>query len=518
MYRASDGGQGGHGRAPRVWIPSSCRQRVSNCAIVRSIFVGCSSSSLAPSPIVPFLSSVADATQWKYVLQSLLRSARTEPASNKLTATMQKGEAALEDLRRELVTLNAPYSVDRFLSSGSYGAVCGGTFLPTKTPVAVKRVYTTVSDGKVVNILGDTFLARRVVREVKLLSHFVHPNILGLRDLAVSIVPDHGGTGGKHKMYLFTELMRTDLAQVIQDKRIQLTKEHIQFFLYHMLLGLHALHSAGVVHRDLHPGNILLSEENDVKICDFNLAREDKADDDKTHYVTHRWYRAPELVMQYRHFTKVVDIWSAGCVMGELYNRKALFRGSTFYNQLNKIIEILGTPADEEFRAFASESARTYLKNTLDNIPATPWAQVCPAADPVALDLLSKMLAFNPAKRIPVDQALRHPYFADIFDERDLTEDLSSPFHFNDSIDDVSYLHGLIIEEASRFETLRAQAVAAAATPPAVAVSPEGGGASASAGDDDPDAPVGEKPSGVGGLTAHHVPRTASSVSLADLA
>ena len=429
---------------------------------------------------------------------------------------MQKGEAALEELRRELAAMGAPYSVDRFLSSGSYGAVCGGTFLPTRSPVAVKRVFTTVSDGKVVNILGDTFLARRVVREVKLLSHFTHPNILGLRDLQVTILPEGGGgTGGKHKMYLYTELMRTDLGQVIQDKRIQLTREHIQFFLYHMLLGLHALHSSGVVHRDLHPGNILLSEENDVKICDFNLAREDKVDDDKTHYVTHRWYRAPELVMQYRHFSKVVDIWSAGCVMGELYNRKALFRGSTFYNQLNRIVEILGTPKDEDFAGFASESARTYLKNTLDNIPPTPWSQVCPAADPTALDLLSRMLTFNPAKRITVEQALRHPYFADIFDERDLTEDLSPAFHFNDSIEDVGYLHGLILDEAARFERLRHDAVAAAAGPaPGVAVTEPT--------EEDPDAPAGEaaaKPAtGVSGLTVHHVPRTASSVSLADLA
>lgn len=359
-----------------------------------------------------------------------------------------KGDQAVKELVEELAGLRSAYHVQRFLSSGSYGAVCAGTDA-NNNQVAIKRVFNTVSDNRTVNILSDSFLAKRVLREVKLLNHFHHTNILGVVDLILDLQPPN-----KHKLYLVTELMRTDLAQVIADTRIEITKDHIQYFMYNILLGLHALHSAGVVHRDLHPGNVLLDEKNDIKICDFNLAREDTADSDKTHYVTHRWYRAPELVMQFKGFTKKVDMWSAGCVMGELFNRKALFRGTTFYNQLNKIVETLGTPR-EDVTMFSSQSARDYLQGALSKCQPRAWADVVPNADPVALDLLSRLLCFNPNTRISAEEALQHEYFTDLYDEEDLKSVITEPFHFDESIHEVSDMHKLFQDEVIRFQELR---------------------------------------------------------------
>eukprot|EP00754_Rhynchopus_humris_P037930 Rhum_TRINITY_DN20634_c0_g1::Rhum_TRINITY_DN20634_c0_g1_i1::g.171646::m.171646 len=333
----------------------------------------------------------------------------------------ERKDALLEMLKSEVEGLSDRWRVTQYLSGGSYGEVCGAVDTVTHQKVAIKRVHKAKSgeDGSVV-ILDEPFLAKRVFREIKLLSHFNHENILGL----ISVMSEPASPEPLSKLYMVMECMDTDLSQIIRDPSVDITDEHIQYFMFQILHGLKCLHDARVIHRDLHPGNILLNTENDIKICDFNLAKEDSGGQtSSTDYVTYRWYRAPELVMQWKKYDRKIDLWSAGCIMSELYNRRPLFPGTTFYNQLNKIIEILGTPSTEDVEHIGSDSAKQYLFHELKGIPPAKWERIIKTRNPAALDLISRLLVFNPMKRFDVEQSLRHDFFkypTCLFDEEEM--------------------------------------------------------------------------------------------------
>eukprot|EP01013_Petalomonas_cantuscygni_P013023 TRINITY_DN2713_c0_g1_i2.p1 TRINITY_DN2713_c0_g1~~TRINITY_DN2713_c0_g1_i2.p1 ORF type:complete len:344 (-),score=62.54 TRINITY_DN2713_c0_g1_i2:254-1285(-) len=322
----------------------------------------------------------------------------------------RRGEKVWREIAAEIAPLDSGrWQVNSYIGSGSYGEVCGATDAKTGRRVAIKRVHTCLQHGKRKNILDDTFLAKRVLREVMLFSHFHHHNILELHAIV------RPGPKLVDKMFLVTDLMDTDLQSIIRSGQ-PLSEDHISFFMFQVFLALKALHDAHVMHRDLHPANVLLSLDNDVKLCDFNLCREEappESDTELTDYVTSRWYRAPELVMQWRHYTRAVDLWSAGCLLAELYRGSPLFRGSTFYQQLDAIVHVVGRPSSEEIDEIGTPAARKYLFMNPDftNLRLRPLKDHVPNASPAALDLLSKLLQFVPSKRITVDEALRHPFF-----------------------------------------------------------------------------------------------------------
>lgn len=123
--------------------------------------------------------------------------------------------------------------------------------------------------------------------------------------------------------------MEADLHHIIQSKQ-ELSDIHYQYFIYQILKGLFAIHQSNVLHRDLKPGNLLVNSSCDLKICDFGLSRkvEETEEENLTNYVATRWYRAPELMLSGRNYFKSVDLWSVGCILGELLNGRALFPGS----------------------------------------------------------------------------------------------------------------------------------------------------------------------------------------------
>jgi mitogen-activated protein kinase 1/3 len=179
------------------------------------------------------------------------------------------------------------------------------------------------------------------------------------------------------------------------------------------------MHSASVIHRDLKPNNLLVNANCDLKICDLGLARV------STHplksmltcYVVTRWYRAPELLLGTKNYTSAIDMWSVGCILAELLGRKALFQGKDYIEMLRMIVSVLGTPAPEDY-SFASEKAIAFILQ-MEKRQKQNLDKMFPAASPQAIDLLTKLLVFDPKKRLTAEQALEHPYMQELHDPED---------------------------------------------------------------------------------------------------
>ncbi|KFR07705.1 Mitogen-activated protein kinase 7, partial [Opisthocomus hoazin] len=171
---------------------------------------------------------------------------------------------------------------------------------------------------KIPNAFDVVTNAKRTLRELKILKHFKHDNIIGIKDILKPTVP-YGEfrsvcvpwTPGFPPRYVVLDLMESDLHQIIHSSQ-PLTLEHVRYFLYQLLRGLKYIHSANVLHRDLKPSNLLVNENCELKIGDFGMARGLGADPCHakaflTEYVATRWYRAPELLLSLHRYTRATD-------------------------------------------------------------------------------------------------------------------------------------------------------------------------------------------------------------------
>ncbi|KAJ2724949.1 mitogen activated protein kinase [Coemansia sp. Benny D115] len=296
-------------------------------------------------------------------------------------------------------SLAEAYRIVREIGQGAYGLVCEAEHIETRQRVAIKKV-SRVGEKEV--------LAKRSLREIKLMRHFSgHENIISLLDIYVANSPDF------NEIYLIQDLMEADLQLIIRSGQ-PLTDPHFQYFLYQICRGLKYIHSAGVLHRDLKPGNLLVNANCSLRICDFGLARGLAETPDgnigfMTEYVATRWYRAPEIMLSFLSYTKAIDIWSVGCIFAELLGGRPLFKGRDYVDQLNQILNILGTPDDATLSRIGSERAQMYIRS-LPFMPKVPWARIFPTATPLALSLLERLLDFDPSTRITVDEILAHDY------------------------------------------------------------------------------------------------------------
>jgi mitogen-activated protein kinase 1/3 len=497
------------------------------------------------------------------------------------------GEATVSELGPD-------YKFGARIGAGAYSSVWDAVHVPTGKRVAIK---------KEVGVFDDLTDCKRLLRETKLLRGLRHPNVVKL--LEVLIPPDQTAEDFD-TIYLVLEMAEASLQKLVRSS-LQLDDSQLQNMLYNMLVGLNYVHSAGVIHRDIKPGNVLINSDCSVRLCDFGLARslvevdkpkgsgpaanaepssdsdsdsnseeEDKGEkkEDKhselkktpgkarfsisaaatqeikqphvsvmpppallvpsgitesppkvqaptnagllglpsdgkktmapltpvpklsgrqeltrrlTMHVVTRWYRSPEIILLQAKYGPPVDVWAMGCIFAEMLlmsrkanvppkERKALFPGSSCTllspamitgrssilavgsnDQLAVVLDVLGPLSNDDWSFIEDANVVEFLKEMTKGPRKKRLQEKCPSASPEALDLLDKMLAFNPLRRISAAACLAHPYFKEVrlaARETKAPAVLSFDFESEGELGE-SRLRSLFAEELNYYQTLR---------------------------------------------------------------
>jgi serine/threonine protein kinase len=258
---------------------------------------------------------------------------------------------------------------------------------------------------------------KSILREVRLLARLRHENLLQLIDFPAVSGPDF------EDVFLVLPYLPADLHKVIHSKQ-PLSNKHVQVIICQILRALAHLHACSVAHRDLKPANILLEKDCKLKVCDFGLARgdmrtSDDGDGDEeeqacgvlTEYVVTRWYRAPEVMLLPKHYTTTVDLWSVGCILGEICGRKPLFPGKNHVDMIIRVAQVLGTPSDDELNWLPKKSdAYRFVRRVCPPSEGIPLSSLYPDATRPCLDLMRGLLGWDPARRLTADEAQEHEY------------------------------------------------------------------------------------------------------------
>ena len=305
-----------------------------------------------------------------------------------------------------VLATNNRYQFNRLVGRGAYGIVIAATDKVTGRDVAVKRVE---------HLFDSNLDAKRILREIRCLAALKHENITNIVEVCAEPTFDDF-----HSIVLVMDLMDTDMYQIINSGQ-PLLKDHVRYFVYQTLRGLKYIHSANILHRDLKPANLLLNANCDLKIADFGLARvkdPENGNEFLSEYVATRWYRAPEVLLNYDTYGPAIDVWSVGCILAELILRHPLFPGQSTMNQLAIINNVLGSPTEEDLEECTNPKARAYMES-LPKRTKVPLAQLLPGVDADVLDMIEKMLTWDPRKRMTVEEGLEHPFVASLHDPMD---------------------------------------------------------------------------------------------------
>lgn len=277
------------------------------------------------------------------------------------------------------------------IGEGTYGVVYKAKDRNTGETIALKKIRLEAEDEGVPST---------AIREISLLKELAHPNVVSLLDVVHS----------EAKLYLVFEYLDQDLKKYMDSVDGPLSGMLVKSYLYQLLRGIAFCHSHRVLHRDLKPQNLLIDRNGALKLADFGLARAFGIPvRTYTHEVVTLWYRAPEILLGSRHYSTPVDMWSIGCIFAEMANKKPLFPGDSEIDELFRIFRTLGTPTDD---TWPGVSQLPDYKATFPKWPATSLAKVCKSLDDDGLDLLSKMLIYDPSRRISAKESLTHSYIA----------------------------------------------------------------------------------------------------------
>ncbi|KAH0573597.1 Long-flagella protein, kinase, CMGC RCK [Spironucleus salmonicida] len=287
--------------------------------------------------------------------------------------------------------------------SGAFADVIQAQNTKTMEMVAIKRlkqVYKSV----------DKITKLREIQALKLLQN--HPTVVHLLEILFD-----RNTG---KLAMVFELMTMNLYEIIKNKKQYLQDRQIKFYFFQMMDGLAAMHAAGYFHRDIKPENVLMKKQNDsyltheVKIADVGSCRQIDTPHPYTEYISTRWYRSPETILSDGVYGPEMDIFGSACLLFELSALFPLFPGKDELDQIYRIHSVLGTPQQQVMDRIRKGVVNNPIKGDFAPVKGTGIHRLATNLRPDCLDLLEKMLTYDPLQRLTASQVLQHHYFDDI--------------------------------------------------------------------------------------------------------